>query len=292
MKQLVIKNAKKAYGKNRVLHNVSFELHSGEILGLLGKNGAGKTTLMNMICGTTSIDDGSIGYRDLEIRKHPEILRHFGVLINPVFLNYLTVEDNLMVLGLYSGINKKRLIKEIPQLLETVGLKGKEREFPEQLSFGQRQKLGVAQALMGEKEILILDEPFVGQDYSGVENLVRLLTEKVKTNKISVLISSHNFEILYKICHRCVVLKEGVVSYDGGFKEQAQYYIEYKQHISEKDRKWLGEQEDINLIGGTKIQVRTKGKLLQLLNTLKNYELLRITEPEEILKEFFIRQIG
>lgn len=216
--QLQILHLKKDYPKKQVLKDVTLNINGGEIVGLLGENGAGKTTLMNCISGNIPYHQGEILYGNQNLRHHSEVLCKFGFLVRINFLDYLTAEENLYVLGSYLGIDRRELKQEISSALKYVKLYDKREEYTTGFSFGQMQRLGVAQAILGEKRFLILDEPFVGLDSQGKEMLEKLLVQKAKEEKVGILLSSHDMDEVEKVCTRLAIMHDGRIAYDAPYE--------------------------------------------------------------------------
>jgi ABC-type multidrug transport system ATPase subunit len=272
---LEAKHLSKKYGNLNVLKDISFSIRSGEVVGLLGLNGAGKTTLMNCITGITNLDKGIIQFNKINL------LHNKSILINPVFLNYLSIIDNLRVLGFYSGLSKKELDIEIPELIKLVGLDGKENAKPEELSFGQRQKLGVVQSFLGNKEVLILDEPFIGQDYKGTEILMQELVNKAKSEGMMVLLSSHEYDFLEKICDRYIIIKDGLVIFDGKFERSIKYQIKINSINNSMD-----------IEDGTIIHVEDNDKFIDKIKEYPRDVIEFTTEEVETLEDFFRKLVA
>lgn len=219
--QLNILHLKKDYQNKKVLKDVNLKISGGEIVGLLGENGAGKTTLMNCISGNIPYHDGQILFCNKDLRQHPDMLCRFGFLVRIHFLDYLTAEENLYVLGSYLGIDKKELKEEIFQALKYVKLYDKKDEYTTGFSFGQMQRLGVAQAMMGKKHFLVLDEPFVGLDSQGKEMLEKLILRKAKEENVGILLSSHDMDEIEKVCTRLAVIHDGNIAYDAAYEGES-----------------------------------------------------------------------
>jgi len=223
---LDIDHLKKSYGEKIVLNDISLQIEEGEVVGLLGENGAGKTTLMNCIAGAVSCFEGQILYQGRDMRKYSQMRREFGILIHARFLDYLTAEENLKVLGMYSGIEKNKLNMEIAGILKIVGLYEKKDEHTNAFSFGQLQRLGVAQAILGKKRCLILDEPFVGLDSAGKEALEQIILKSAKEKKCSILLSSHDMDEVERVCDSIAIIKKGYVVFRDKFYKQKKLMVQ------------------------------------------------------------------
>lgn len=267
---LNISHLKKSYVDKKILNDINLQIEEGEIVGLLGENGAGKTTLMNCITGIVPYLEGKILYYGKNLREHPHELRQFGILIHARFLDYLTAEENLKILGMYSGIGSGRLNREVASVLKIVGLYEKKDEYTTGFSFGQLQRLGVAQAILGEKKFLILDEPFVGLDSSGKEILEQIILKLSREKGCSVLLSSHDMDEIENVCDSIAIMKNGYVAYRDGFQKQDKIVVQVTIKGNEL-KEYIGRVKIDNKVEVTeedKISINNDGKLGEVLNVL------------------------
>ncbi len=191
----------KAYKNKIVLEDISFSVSRGDITGLIGGNGAGKTTLMKIISGIISADSGSVVYENNEIKSK------IGVIIEgPCVYNDMSAFENLKFYGRMFGDTDE---EKYNKLLDMVKLTDAGSKKAGRFSLGMKQRLGVAIALMGDIELLILDEPFNGLDAQGIVDLENILTEINKTQGITMLISSHIIGELTKICTGYIIMDNG-----------------------------------------------------------------------------------
>jgi ABC-2 type transport system ATP-binding protein len=205
-------------------------IEEGQIVGLIGKNGAGKTTLLNCIAGNIHPNEGNITFKGNEITNSSSIINDFGILIQASFLDYMNTYDNLKLLSYASGISDKNQIdNKINEVLNIVGLENEKTNFVKNFSFGMKQRLGLAQALLNGKKILILDEPLVGLDVFGREIVKNIIINKAKKEGISVLFSDHNLREVEDICDKIVCLDKGEKIFDGVFKNEKEYCIELNE---------------------------------------------------------------
>ncbi|MCB7162031.1 ABC transporter ATP-binding protein [Bacillus subtilis] len=206
---LVVENLSKTIRNKKIINNVSFNLKKGEILGLIGPNGAGKTTLMRMIMGMVSIDNGSILVDGKSIKKHREdILRRIGGIIEvPKFYPYLTGFENLKY---YSILSKNKNNLDIHEVMSLLGLENAKQQKVKNYSLGMKQRLGIAQAILHEPSVLILDEPMNGLDPIGVNVLRNYIKDVARKKNVAVILASHLISELEGICDTALILKEGV----------------------------------------------------------------------------------
>lgn len=187
----------KAFGKQQVLEDVNMTILPGKSLGVVGNNGSGKTVLMKCICGFLKPDSGSIFVQGKQIGRERDFPENIGVIIEtPGFIPNLTGYQNLKILASLRGKIGKR---EIYETLERVGLNPKMKKPVSKYSLGMRQRLGIAQAIMENPEVLILDEPFNGLDKAGVEHMRTLILELKHQGK-SILLASHNALDIEALC--------------------------------------------------------------------------------------------
>lgn len=226
MKKLRITNLSKNYGNNIALSNFDLTIKSGEIVGLIGRNGAGKTTLLNCIAGNIFSDNGQIIYDNQNILHNSELRMKFGVLIEPSFLEYMNCYDNLKLLMIASGVSDKAIIDaKISQVLEIVGLNTRKKDYVKKFSFGMKQRMGFAQTLLEEREMLFLDEPFVGLDINGRQIMKNYLRKLAYEKGVGILFSDHNLDEVNDLCHRVVAIQNGEKIYDGLVMDDIEYEI-------------------------------------------------------------------
>lgn len=196
---LSVNNVSKRVKDFQILNKVSFELGSGEITGLIGPNGAGKTSIMKILVGLTRNYTGEVdlsGVRDI------------GCMIEtPNFYPYNTGYQNLMYFAGLNGVGKKK----VEELLELLGLKGAANKNVKAYSLGMRQRLGIAQALLKDPDVLVLDEPTNGLDPEGIHEVREYIRKIADEKNITVLISSHLLGELEKMCDRAIIIKKGEV---------------------------------------------------------------------------------
>ncbi len=209
MSTLKINNLSKKFRTNDFysLENVNLEINAGDIVGLVGRNGAGKSTLLKLIAKSYIPTSGTVEYNGNNIFNNDYILKDVGVMIEPVFYPYMTVKENLEFYLELHG--KQEFKKNIDDILELVDLAKKKNNKPENFSFGMKQRLSLAIVLVDEPDFLILDEPFVGLDPYGVQELLEILQGWAQERSISMIISSHQLSELESICNRFVMLEDG-----------------------------------------------------------------------------------
>lgn len=201
-------NLTKTYGNINVLDNVSVNFERGQIHGLVGRNGSGKTMLMKCICGFVMPTKGSIIVEGKIIGKDIDIPKNIGAIIeNPGFLANYSGYNNLKFLA---SINKKIDKEQIRQTLKTVGLDQDSKKHVSKYSMGMRQRLGLAQALMEDPDILFLDEPMNGLDKRGVEEM-RALFSRLREEGKTIIMANHSAEDIDILCDTVYEMDLGVI---------------------------------------------------------------------------------
>lgn len=186
---IIIENATKKFGTQTVLNNVSLTLEDGKIYGFVGQNGCGKTVLFKSICGFIYLDRGTISVDGKVIGKDIDIIKDAGIIIeSPGFLPNYSAFKNLKFLTM---IKDNIGDEQIKSTLISVGLDPESKKVVGKFSLGMRQRLGIAQAIMENPHILILDEPMNGLDKRGVEDIRKILMDLKKKGKL-ILLASHN----------------------------------------------------------------------------------------------------
>ncbi len=196
-KGIVVENVYKSFGREKVLNNVSLTIRPGQIYGIVGNNGSGKTVLMKCICGFMRPDKGKIYVDGKRIGRDVDFPESIGVIIEtPGFIPHETGFSNLKILAGLKGIID---YTEIKDTIRKVGLDPDMKKPVGKYSLGMRQRLGIAQAIMENPNVLILDEPFNGLDKHGVEEMRQLLKELKKEGK-AILLASHNAKDIEELC--------------------------------------------------------------------------------------------
>ena len=198
MKEVIkVEHVSMVFGEETVLKDVSFEFEEGKIYGIIGNNGSGKTVLMKCICGFLVPTRGKIFVNYKQVGKDVDFPEDMGIIIEtPGFLPNLTGFKNLELLA---SIQNKIGADVIRETLEKVGLDYKSQKPVAKYSLGMRQRLGIAQAIMEDPSILILDEPFNGLDKKGVAHIHKLILELKNRNK-TIILSSHSQNDIDVLC--------------------------------------------------------------------------------------------
>lgn len=207
-----VKNLVKKYGDIRAVSDVSFTVRDGEILGLLGPNGAGKSTTMNIMTGYLSATSGEVNIAGFNILDNPiEAKKHIGYLpeIPPLYTD-MTVLEYLNFVYDLKGVTEKKRNAHINEVMEAVKVTDVKNRVISNLSKGYKQRVGLAQAMIGNPEVLILDEPTVGLDPMQIIE-IRSVIKKLGKNH-TVILSSHILQEVQAICDRVVIINKGKVA--------------------------------------------------------------------------------
>lgn len=203
-----VSHVNKNFRDNKVLKDVSLRCESGKIYGLVGHNGSGKTVLFKIICGFLSCDEGTVSVDGKIMGKDKDMLTEAGIIIeDPGFLRNWSAYHNLEFL--YTIRNKKDKAY-LYSVLKKVGLDPKMKRPVGKFSLGMRQRFAIAQAIMENPGILILDEPMNGLDKNGVEEIRRLLLQMKQENKL-IILASHNREDIDVLCDEVYEMEDGVL---------------------------------------------------------------------------------
>lgn len=204
---LVLDNVCKSFGGRPIVKNISFSVREGEVFGFLGPNGAGKTTTIKMILGLLSIDSGTItiGGHDIEKEFEAAMKQISGIVENPDMYPYLSGYDNLRLQARACGAHPRR-IDEVTRL---VGMQMRIHDKFKSYSLGMKQRLGVAQALLHDPKIMILDEPTNGLDPAGIKEFRDLLRSLAHERGLAVLVSSHILQEMQLMCDTVGIISNG-----------------------------------------------------------------------------------
>lgn len=215
---IIVQNLVKLYGRQRAVDDVSFCINSGEVVGFIGPNGAGKSTVMKIICGYISATSGTVSANGFDVeRQSMDVRRNIGYLPehNPLYLDMYVMEYLAFVAGLYRlGATAKKRISEI---IDATGLGVEQQKKIGLLSKGYRQRVGLAQALIHDPAILVLDEPTTGLDPNQIIEIRSLISELGKSK--TVLLSTHIMQEVEAICQRTIIINKGIIVADAAVSD-------------------------------------------------------------------------
>jgi len=211
---LIVENVGKDFGSLQVLEQISFEMKSGEIVGLLGKNGAGKTTLMRILTSFITASSGSVIIDGDDITKHSLAIREkIGYLPEkPPLYGEMTVQYYLKFAAEIKGVSKNKRQLQLAKVLEECDLEQVKHKSITTLSKGYKQRVGIAQAIIHEPKLLILDEPTSGLDPMQIKQVLALI--KNQREQRTVLLSTHTLTEIERVAQRVIMIKSGRIVLD------------------------------------------------------------------------------
>lgn len=205
-----VSNVTKLYGEQKALNDVSFEVHSGEVIGFLGPNGAGKSTMMKIITGYIPQSEGTVEVCGIDVREDSLAVRKkVGYLAehNPLYTDMYVREYLQFVAGVHKAPKER-----VEEMIEKTGLTPEAHKKIDQLSKGYRQRVGLAQAMIHDPEVLILDEPTTGLDPNQLVDIRKLIREIGKEK--TVMLSTHIMQEVEAVCDRIIIINKGQIATD------------------------------------------------------------------------------
>mgnify|MGYP001623929733 FL=1 len=288
----------KAYGRQRAVDRVSVHIQKGAIYGLIGRNGAGKTTFLKMISGLAKPDSGALalfGYQGQELSK---IRQRVGCLIEgPGLYPHLSAEDNLNLKCMFMGIHKKGYVAE---LLSMMGLYEARRKKAGKFSLGMKQRLGIALALVGQPDLLVLDEPINGLDPQGIAEVRETLIKLNEDHRITMIISSHILEELSKISTHYGIIDHGCLLQEISREELMKQCGERIEMAAEAPERMLPLLDsmgfhDYQMIDGEKLYIYERLEDAPLVNQMlvqHGIFVKSVSVTRGDLENYFIRMTG
>ena len=268
-----ISNISKNYGTQQVLKNISFKIGEGEIVGFLGPNGAGKTTTMRILAGALEYNEGSARICDIEVSTSPlETKKNIGYLPeqNPLYTEMYVREYLDFVASTYKLGKEKN--KRIEEIIDTVGLRNECQKKIGQLSKGYRQRVGLAQALIHNPKVLILDEPTTGLDPKQLVEIRNLIKEIGKNR--TVLFSTHIMQEIEAVCNRVIIISKGEIVADYADVNEISNFGRNEFHI---------EVELLNMVGKDYFSPIKSIKNIETLD----FKCITLTSEKDIRSEIF-----
>ena len=294
---LSIKNLSKSFGKRKAVDNLSFDIKEGEIFGFLGPNGAGKSTAIRSMLSLIKPDEGDIKIFNKSVKKKKNsALEGVGALVErPDFYEYLSAHRNLSLLATMDKVQKNR----IDEVLEIVGLTDRGKDKVKAFSQGMKQRLGIAQALLSNPKLLILDEPTNGLDPRGMKE-VRDLIRKLSNKGITILLSSHILHEVEQVCTTMAIINLGKLIKIGSvhdlLNESDTFITEIKVKPLSKARKVLENLDYVSSIKESeeKFKIRiANSDLKQLTKELVKADVdVSAIIPRTSLEDYFLSLTG
>ena len=237
-----IENLDKYFGKDKVLSNINLKIEKGEIFAMVGHSGAGKSTLLRCINGLESYEIGTLKVFDKEIKDlKPNELRKFRKSVGMIFQHFSLMQrksvfENVAVPLRVWGFDKQEIKNRVNELLKLVGLDNKSKAYPSELSGGQKQRVAIARALTLEPSILLSDEATSALDPNTTSSILQLLKKINKKLGITIVIVTHEMDVVKSIAQRAILLEHGNIIGQGEIEE---LFLQ----PDEKMKKFLGEEE-------------------------------------------------
>lgn len=296
---LEVKNLSKIYGEQKAVDDISFSAKPGEILGFLGPNGAGKSTTMKIATGFISASSGTVKVGGLDVESNPmKTRRMVGYLPehNPLYLE-MYVHEYLQFSGKTFGMANSAIKERIPEVISKCGLTLEQNKKLSQLSKGYRQRVGLAQTLLHDPEVLILDEPTTGLDPNQILEIRKLIKEVAKDK--TVIFSTHIMQEVKALCDRVIIINKGKIMTDQSLENlektagsEKRLRVEFKEPIDSNLLKSIDQIEKVDEIESGKYYLYVKGDAdvrneIFRLAADKNLPLLGLQEESNSLDEVF-----
>jgi len=249
-----VRNLTKQYGQRKAIDNINFSIKAGEVVGFLGPNGAGKTTTMNIMTGFIAATHGDVSIDGIDVIAEPEkAKRNIGYLPDtpPVYLD-MRVEEYLNFVADIKGVRRSQRKEMVKYVMEQVSISDIPKRLIKNLSRGYKQRVGLAQAMIGNPKVIIMDEPTIGLDPKQIIEMRDVIKNLGK--KYTVILSSHIMQEVSAVCDRMMIINRGKIVAQGT-----------PESLSETVNK-----------GANKMQVRVKGEREQILNGLKEFSAIKV----------------
>ncbi len=290
----------KHYGKFKAVDDASFDVFRGDVYGFLGPNGAGKSTTIRTILSLIKPTSGQIKVFNKNISTHRHyILQRIGCIVEkPDFYNYLSAEKNLEIFARISGISITK--KKVHEIIEFVGLKGREKDKLGSFSHGMKQRLGIAQTLIHDPELIILDEPTTGLDPQGIIDIRNLILQLKNERKKTILLSSHILSEIELIANRMVIINKGKTIVQGSVADllNAQDLI-VSFHVDDVNKsKQLAQSSSLNLViesvDDKNLLIHISQDKIPILNKLYCDNGIQVfsIEAKRKLEDYYLKLIG
>lgn len=295
---LTTENLTKVYGKHRAADQINIHIKKGEVYGLIGRNGAGKTTILKMICGLSTPTSGSFTFKGKSGAELKKNMKSIGSLIEtPGLFPKMTAFQNVKLKCLSMGIKDDDYVNS---LLEQVGLSNVGKKNAQSFSLGMKQRLGIALALVGNPEFIVLDEPINGLDPQGIAEMRHIIHRLSKENGLTIIVSSHILDELVKVADSFAIINSGKLLDEFTSEELARRcstYVLLKTSSSEQAQKILTEMQitDFEVVDDANIKISSKiedsSKVIEkLVNS--NIAVYEFAFKQMTLEEYYLNSTG
>ncbi len=296
-KVIEVEHISKSFGQFEAVKDVSFTVSKGDVFGFLGPNGAGKSTTIRCLLSLIKPDSGKISMFGQSLAQQRKgILANIGSIIEkPDFYKYLSAHKNLEIFARISG--KQIGNKEIDQMLDFVGLLDRSNHKVKGFSHGMKQRLGIAQTLLHNPELIILDEPTTGLDPQGIIEIRNLILRLKNEQHKTILLSSHQLSEIELIANRMVIINQGRSIVEGSVKEllnSEEMIVRFQVDDAPKASEILRERSIIvDLIDQMSFEVLlNKNQIPQINEILVSHQIaVHVIEPKRKLEDYFIKTI-
>jgi ABC-type multidrug transport system ATPase subunit len=295
-----VKKLVKNYGNFCAVKNISFDVYQCDVFGFLGPNGAGKSTTIRTILSLIKASSGSIKLFDKDINQYRNtILSKIGCIVEkPDFYKFLSAEKNLELFARISGVDVNK--SKLHELIEFVGLKGREKERISGFSHGMKQRLGIAQTLIHNPDLIILDEPTTGLDPQGIIDIRNLILKLKNEQNKTVILSSHILSEIELIANRMIIINKGETIVQGSVAEllNAQdLIVSFTVNDVELSKRLLSESsfsKDIDSFSASTVLIHTAQENIAHINKLlcENHVLVSAIETKRKLEDYFLKLIA
>ncbi len=295
-KIIEIKNLSKEFREVKAVNSLNLNVYQGDVFGFLGPNGAGKSTTIRMLMSLINPSEGEIKIFGKSLKKERNaVLRRIGAIVEkPDFYGYLTAYKNLEILGRISGIDASK--KKIMEALELVGLEKRYDSKVKTFSHGMKQRLGLAQALLHDPDLIILDEPTTGLDPQGMKEIRELIIHLSRDKKKTLFLSSHILYEVELVANRMIIINKGKTMVEGKVNEllnMNKLKVTFEVNDSSKAREVISHSyfvNDLETISNNTMIFSLPAEKIAILNRFlveNNIEVSAVI-PTRSLEEFFL----